>query len=101
MAASAFSAWFRCSEGCDVRLALTDVVYTCPRCGGLLEVEHDLEPLRRRPAEEWRALFDARFRAGPWPYGSGVWGKKEWVYPQLADENVVSMYEGGSPLLRV
>ena len=30
-----------------------------------------------------------------------MWGKKEWVYPQLALENVVSMYEGGSPLLRL
>jgi threonine synthase len=95
------NAWFRCSEGCDVRLPLTDVVYTCPRCGGLLEVEHDLAALGRRPAKAWRALFDERFRLGPWPFGSGVWGKKEWVYPQLAVENVVSMYEGGSPLLRV
>jgi threonine synthase len=96
-----FSAWFRCADGCEGRLPLTDVVYTCPRCGGLLEVEHDVEALRRRPAEEWRALFDSRFKLGPWPFGSGVWGKKEWVYPQLETENVVSMFEGGSPLLRV
>lgn len=33
-----------------------------------------------------------------WPYGSGVWGKKEWVAPILRDENVVSMAEGGSNL---
>ena len=96
-----FQAWFRCAEGCDVRLGLTEVVYTCPRCGGLLEVEHDERALRTRSPDEWRALFDGRFRIGPWPFGSGVWGKKEWVYPQLAVENVVSMYEGGSPLLRV
>jgi len=96
-----FSAWFRCADGCDFRAELTDVVYECPRCGGLLEVEHDRAALARRPAAEWKALFDARFRLGPWPYGSGVWGKKEWIYPQLALENVVSMFEGGSPLLRV
>jgi threonine synthase len=101
MAEPAFSAWFRCEAGCDFRAALTEVVYRCPRCGGLLEVEHDRAALARRPAEAWKALFDGRFRLGPWPYGSGVWGKKEWVYPQLADENVVSMFEGGSPLLRV
>ncbi len=96
-----FSAWFRCADGCDFRAELTEVVYECPRCGGLLEVEHDRAALARRSAAEWRALFDGRFKLGPWPYGSGVWGKKEWVYPQLADENVVSMFEGGSPLLRV
>ncbi len=96
-----FSAWFRCAEGCDYRADLTEVVYECPRCGGLLEVEHDRRALARLPALEWKAIFDGRFRLGPWPYGSGVWGKKEWVYPQLALENVVSMFEGGSPLLRV
>jgi threonine synthase len=98
---ASFSAWFRCADGCDFRADLTEVVYECPRCGGLLEVEHDRAALARRPAAEWKALFDQRFRLGPWPYGSGVWGKKEWIAPQLALENVVSMFEGGSPLLRV
>jgi threonine synthase len=96
-----FRASFRCGEGCDVRAELTEVIYRCPRCGGLLEVEHDLEALRARSADDWKALFDTRFKLGPWPLGSGVWGKKEWVYPQLALPNVVSMFEGGSPLLRV
>jgi threonine synthase len=96
-----FSSWFRCAEGCDFRAALTEVVYQCPRCGGLLEVEHDLDALRQRPAAEWKRLFEERNRGGRWPYGSGVWGKKEWVYPELADGNVVSMGEGATPLLRV
>ena len=101
MSPPAFSAWFRCADRCDFRAELTEVVYQCPRCGGLLEVEHDRAALAARSAPEWKALFDGRFKLGAWPYGSGVWGKKEWVYPQLADENVVSMFEGGSPLLRV
>jgi len=96
-----FSSWFRCAEGCEFRASLAEVVYRCPRCGGLLEVEHDRAALRQRSAAEWKALFEGRFRGGPWPYGSGVWGKKEWVYPELADGNVVSMGEGASPLLRV
>jgi len=96
-----FRAVFRCGEGCDVRAELTEVIYRCPRCGGLLEVEHDVEALKARSADDWKALFDTRFKIGPWPLGSGVWGKKEWVYPQLALPSVVSMYEGGSPLLKV
>jgi threonine synthase len=92
---------FRCSEGCDFRAELTRVVYRCPQCRGLLEVEHDMAALAERSGEEWKALFEGRFRQGTWPLGSGVWGKKEWVYPQLALENVVSMYEGGTPLLRL
>jgi threonine synthase len=101
MSTPVFSAWFRCADGCDFRAELTDVVYECPRCCGLLEVEHDRAALARRSATEWKALFDGRFKLGAWPYGSGVWGKKEWIYPQLAVENVVSMFEGGSPLLKV
>jgi threonine synthase len=95
-----FSSWFQCAEGCDFKAPLTEVVYQCPRCGGLLEVEHDRAALKQRSPAEWKALFEGRFRGGPWPYGSGVWGKKEWVYPELADANVVSMGEGASPLLR-
>jgi threonine synthase len=101
VASPTFTAWFRCAERCDFRAELTEVVYRCPRCEGLLEVEHDRAALAARSAAEWKALFDSRFRAGPWPFGSGVWGKKEWVYPQLAVENVVSMAEGTSPLLRI
>ncbi|HYD39744.1 MAG TPA: pyridoxal-phosphate dependent enzyme, partial [Anaeromyxobacter sp.] len=101
VAQTPFSSWFRCAEGCDFRAALTEVIYQCPRCGGLLEVEHDLAALRQRSAAEWKALFEGRYRGGAWPYGSGVWGKKEWVYPELAVENVVSMGEGANPLLRV
>src|SRR5437588_69569 len=33
-----------------------------------------------------------------WPYGSGIWGKKEWVQPHVENENIVSLYEGGSNL---
>jgi threonine synthase len=33
-----------------------------------------------------------------WPYGSGIWGKKEWVAPQIEDDNVVSLDEGGTNL---
>lgn len=33
------------------------------------------------------------------PYGSGVWGKKEWVAPHVRDPNVVSLFEGGTNLM--
>jgi threonine synthase len=43
-------------------------------------------------------LFDDRYKRTAWPYGSGVWGKKEWVAPELDDSNVVSLDEGGTNL---
>ena len=51
----------------------------------------------RGPAT-WKKLFEERYKSNAWPYGSGVWGKKEWILPQVADENIVSMYEGGTNL---
>ena len=43
-------------------------------------------------------LFDDRYKRTAWPYGSGVWGKKEWVCPEVRDDNVVSIDEGGTNL---
>ena len=92
-------AWFQCfNPECGATHPLNEVVYRCRACGSLLEVRHDLEALRARPAAEWRRLFETRYKGTEWPYGSGVWGKKEWVLPDLRPENVVSLYEGGTNL---
>ncbi len=92
----AYTSWLECIRGCGRRYSIDDVVYRCEDCGALLDVEHDLDALKTRSAEGWKTLFDERVRTNRWPYGSGVWGKKEWVLPQVQDENIVSMYEGHS-----
>ncbi|MBX3127722.1 MAG: threonine synthase [Polyangiaceae bacterium] len=92
------NATLRCFSGCDESFPVTRAVYRCPRCGGLLEVAHDMDALARLSGDEWRQLFDSRYMKTQWPYGSGVWGKKEWVMPVVPDELIVSMYEGGTNL---
>ena len=94
----AYSAVFRCIAGCPGDHPLDQPLYRCPSCGDLLEVAHDLEVLRERPAAAWMKLFDDRYKRTEWPYGSAVWGKKEWVAPQVRDDMVVSMDEGGTNL---
>lgn len=93
-----YRAYFRCFRGCPGEYSVYDVMYTCPTCGGLLEVHHELSPLQAQSAETWQALLIRRAGTSQWPYGSGVWGMREWVMPDLRDENVVSMYEGNSNL---
>ncbi|MBI4550961.1 MAG: threonine synthase [Candidatus Latescibacteria bacterium] len=93
-----YKAWFQCIDGCPDRYDLNEIIYRCRRCGGLLEVVHDLERLKNRGGAAWIRLFDDRYKRTEYPYGSAVWGKKEWVCPAVANENVVSMYEGGSNL---
>ena len=95
---TAHSAWLSCMAGCDVRLDVTSAVYRCPKCGGLLDVLHDEHALRDRSAAGWMKLFDDRYKRTQWPYGSGVWGKREWVMPMIPDELIVSMDEGGTNL---
>ncbi len=91
--------YFRCISGCSAKHSIYDVIYTCPSCGSLLEVHHDREPLKKQhSADEWKKLFESRAATSTWPYGSGVWGMREWVIPSLKDENVVSMFEGNSNL---
>ena len=94
-----YRARFQCiAPGCGNTHRLNEVVYHCGRCGSLLEVKHDMEALRDRSARAWMRLFDDRYKTGQWPYGSAIWGKKEWVLPEVDDENIVSMYEGGTNL---
>lgn len=93
-----YKAWFQCSSGCDERYELNEIIYNCKKCGGLLEVQHDIEKLKHRGPESWKRLFDERNRRTKWPFGSAVWGKKEMVCPNVDNDNVVSLYEGGSNL---
>ena len=93
-----YRAVFRCIAGCEGDYPLDEVIYRCPRCQNLLEVSHDLAVLKQRSAAAWTRTFDDRYLRTQWPLGSGVWGKREWVHPHIRDENVVSMYEGGTNL---
>jgi threonine synthase len=91
-----YRAVFRCAAGCPGEHSIWQPLYHCPRCGDLLQVDHDLDALRHRSPVAWMRLFDDRYKRTAWPYGSGVWGKKEWICPEIRDDNVVSMDEGGT-----
>jgi threonine synthase len=94
-----YRAWFQCIRpDCGRTYPLNSIIYRCKQCGDLLDVRHDLKALSHRSGIAWMRLFDDRYRATEWPYGSGVWGKKEWILPQIQDQNIVSLYEGGTNL---
>src|SRR5688500_7883174 len=61
----------------------------CPACGGLLDADIDLQ----------RTLTPATFDAQKGTLGaqSGVWRFRS-LLPQIADEHIVTRYEGNTPL---
>lgn len=81
---------------CRARYAITEVLYSCPKCGGLLEANYtgDLpgpEQLKRI----WR---ERRMDNSPLEQ-SGVWRYRE-LYPFLEDNrHVVTLREGNTPVL--
>ena len=98
------TARFRCfnsTKRCAGTFPLTQAIYRCPTCDGLLEVAHDLDVLRKTSGEAWRALFDRRWAptssAGN-NAPSGVWSKREWVAPEVPDDAIVTTGEGMTPL---
>jgi threonine synthase len=64
---------------------LDQVIYRATN-GGLLDVYQDMDALSKYGPDYWRALFDGRIGTTGWPYGSGVWSKKEWVLPVSLSE---------------
>jgi threonine synthase len=94
-----YRAWFQCiNPECGATYPLNRIVYQCQQCASLLQVQHDMQALAQRGANDWMKLFEERYKSNLWPYGSGVWGKKEWILPEIANENIVSLYEGGTNL---
>ena len=80
--------------------ASCEVIYRCPTCGDLLEVQHDMEALKSRLG---RRLDPALRRPLPPEHlplrlrASGA--RRSGSCPFIDNENIVSMYEGNTNLL--
>jgi len=81
---------------CRARFPISEVLYNCPRCGGLLEVAYAGPGM---PAEVLKQLWRSR-RLNNAPLDqSGVWRYREMI-PFLEDyAAVVSLGEGNTPLI--
>ena len=83
-------------ERCRARYPITDVIYNCPKCGGLIEVVYG-KPAQ--PADELKTLWRTRRASNAPLEQSGVWRYREFL-PFLPDyRSVVTLREGNTPLL--
>ena len=86
----------RCIEpDCDARYSLSEPIYVCSRCGGLL----DIEPTENlgKDALAFRSLWLERKLSSDPIDRSGVWRFRE-VLPFVSGTSVVSLSEGNTPL---
>src|SRR6516164_790872 len=82
------------NQECHARFPVTDVLYNCPRCGGLIEVVYP-----KRQAAGWKTLWRERRTSNALLDQSGVWRYREFL-PFLDDPgDVVTLREGDTPLL--
>ena len=90
---SAESAVQVCIEAnCGARFGVNERLYTCPRCGGLL----DLVTQTDATADELKARWTARLASFAAQDHSGVWRYRD-LLP--CDESaIVSLFEGNTPL---
>ena len=83
-------------ERCRARYPITDVIYNCPACGGLLETTY---PDPELSAAELRALWLQRRLSNAPLDRSGVWRFRE-LLPFFSDlSRVATLREGNTPLL--
>jgi threonine synthase len=83
-------------DRCGARYPVTEVLYNCPQCGGLLEAVYGA-PLHS--ADELKSIWRARRCSNAPLDQSGVWRYREFI-PFLADYgHAVTLREGCTPLL--
>ena len=82
-------------ERCRARFPITDAIYNCPHCGGLLEVWYP--PLTTAP--DLKRIWRARRTSNAPLDQSGVWRYREIIRFLDVFDNVVTLREGNTPLL--
>ncbi len=97
MKADEKKAFLRCIEAdCDGRYAIDERVYTCRRCGGLLDAQYAFN-LANSPGE-MKGIFKARRSVDTELDRSGVWRFRE-LLPFVSDlSKVVTLGEGNTPI---
>ncbi|MEO7653620.1 MAG: threonine synthase, partial [Bryobacteraceae bacterium] len=84
------------APACRARYAITEVLYNCPKCGGLLEAAY---PAPAQSASALKTLWRERRMSNAPLDQSGVWRYREMIPFLDSYDSVVTLREGNTPLL--
>jgi len=85
------------NAACRASFDINDIIYNCPKCGGLLEAQYDFSGI---DAPALKRIWRERRMSNEPLEQSGVWRYRE-LFPFLDDyANVVTLREGNTPLLQ-
>ena len=79
--------FLRCLARCgdDARFDLFHPLFSCPRCGGLVDVDIDFAAVPMRVTKRHR----------------GLWAFKDWAAPDLEDEDITTLGEGDGSVVDI
>ena len=83
-------------ERCRARFPITEIIYNCPRCGGLLEAVY---PQPEGDPAAWKKIWRERRLSNAPLDQSGVWRYRELIAFLDDTRTVVTLREGNTPLL--
>jgi len=83
-------------ERCRARFPITEIIYNCPRCGGLLEAVY---PTPEGHPGDWKRMWRDRRTSNAPLDQSGVWRYRELISFLDDYRQVVTLREGNTPLL--
>ena len=81
---------------CRATYGITEVIYTCPKCGALLEAS--APELTNTPPELKKIWRERRMSNAPIDQ-SGVWRYREFINFLVDESHIVTLREGNTPLL--
>ena len=84
------------NPACRAKYAVTEVIYNCPKCGGLLEATKP--ELTLSPAQLKKLWRERRMNNTPIDQ-SGVWRYREFINFLDSESHIVTLREGNTPLL--
>lgn len=86
--------------GCQARYPIDELHYTCPSCKGVFLLEDTgFSELEKTPGQAWRDIFDLR-AATKNPALRGIFRFYELMAPVVAEEHIVYLGEGNTPVTR-